>query len=999
MSGKPVITDFLIKSTVISRYALTTVQSAVHNPGSEAREAVFDMELPHEAFISNFTLKIDGRVYVAEVKEKEVARRVYDAARARGHTAAHLATRGREMEKFQVAVNVEAGGRADFTLSYEELLPRRLGHYELALSIRPQQVVRNLTVEVVIAERTGIEYVEVLPLRTSELLDNRLKGTQDVLKSTSVERTTTCARVCFTPSPEQQALYSSQGIQGDFVVRYAVQMADLIGDIQTFNGYFVHYFAPTTLPVVSKSVVFVIDISTSMIGTKIRQTKEAMNTILSDLRPDDDFNIITFSDIIEVWKVNQSIQATKQNVQKAKKYINMIVPSGWTDINGALLAAAKLFHGDGQAGGGEAGTKVPLIIFLTDGEPTSGVTSSSAIIGHAREALRGSLSLFCLGFGDDVDFPLLQRLALGNRGVARRIYEDADASLQLKGFYDEVASPLLVDVRLDYLDNRVEDVTRALFPAFFNGSELVVAGRLRAPPDRDRGRGLRVRLQASGSAEALELENEVRLNETGPGRRCPQAAEGAEGFVQRLWAYHTIRGLLRARLQADDGEGRRLLKEKAVALALKYNFVTPLTSLVVVRPDDRAGPTPTPTPTPTATADAGTSGTSAQSPAPSPAALGTPLPPPTPTTEPAPRDPRMLQAAKITLRSRPDTKYYDEPLPAVEASDYYDEPLPAVEASDYYDQPLPAVEASDYYDQPEPVDEAFYYSDYDLYSDTEDIEDMEYVAYGLKSGEAVVPSVSFLSSVDGDPHFMVKIPQSNESLCFTIDGHADDTLRLVEDPLSGVTVDAHLVGAPADPQHKDLPRNFIDRITVRVVRPAAAGSGVRVQEVNVSREGAALEGEGRLSIPWEPHSVTSRTGLKLEVSRKACLSVWVGEKTQFLILLHRYDHPSSLQLNHLGFYIVHGDGLSQQVRGLLGQFQRADLRLQRRTVPGNAGEPEQGELSCGGRRVSVTLTSRTLKDSPLPAHRAPCWLVHREDAARLLDAPYAGYIVPRKPGS
>lgn len=40
-----------------------------------------------------------------------------------------------------------------------------------------------------------------------------------------------------------------------------------------FDGYFVHYFAPRGLPVVPKDVIFVIDVSGSMIGTKIKQVK------------------------------------------------------------------------------------------------------------------------------------------------------------------------------------------------------------------------------------------------------------------------------------------------------------------------------------------------------------------------------------------------------------------------------------------------------------------------------------------------------------------------------------------------------------------------------------------------------------------------------------------------------------------------------------------------------------------------------------------------------
>lgn len=40
---------------------------------------------------------------------------------------------------------------------------------------------------------------------------------------------------------------------------------------QVHDGYFVHYFAPKGLPVVPKDVIFVIDVSGSMTGTKIKQ--------------------------------------------------------------------------------------------------------------------------------------------------------------------------------------------------------------------------------------------------------------------------------------------------------------------------------------------------------------------------------------------------------------------------------------------------------------------------------------------------------------------------------------------------------------------------------------------------------------------------------------------------------------------------------------------------------------------------------------------------------
>lgn len=63
-----------------------------------------------------------------------------------------------------------------FSLSYEELLPRRLGRYELSLGLRPGQPVQNLTLDVSITERTGISFIKVLPLKASRLLSNTAQG-------------------------------------------------------------------------------------------------------------------------------------------------------------------------------------------------------------------------------------------------------------------------------------------------------------------------------------------------------------------------------------------------------------------------------------------------------------------------------------------------------------------------------------------------------------------------------------------------------------------------------------------------------------------------------------------------------------------------------------------------------------------------------------------------------------------------------------------------------
>ena len=54
------------------------------------------------------------------------------------------------------------------------------------------------------------------------------------------------------------------------------------------------------------------------------------------------------------------------------------------------------------------------------------------IQGNIQKAVNGKYALFCLGFGFDVSYKFLEKMALSNGGIARRIYENADAALQLQ---------------------------------------------------------------------------------------------------------------------------------------------------------------------------------------------------------------------------------------------------------------------------------------------------------------------------------------------------------------------------------------------------------------------------------------------------------------------------------------------------------------------------------------------------------------------------------------
>ncbi|XP_043842748.1 inter-alpha-trypsin inhibitor heavy chain H4-like [Dromiciops gliroides] len=565
------IYSFTLDSRVTSRFAHTTITSRVVNKAEEAREAVFQVELPKSAFITNFSMIIDGITYPGEIKEKAAAQEKYSSAVARGQSAGIIRATGRNLEQFQVSVNVAPTSKVTFELVYEELLKRQLGKYELMLKVQPQQLVKHLQIDIHIFEPQGISSLETESTFMTKNLADALTTTQNQTK----------AHIVFKPSVAQQQKELGKPdtiVDGTFIVRYDVNRTSAIGDIQIENGYFVHHFAPADLPMLPKNVVFVIDKSGSMSGKKIKQTREALVKILGDLKPEDQFNLVIFDGSVTQWKP-VLLQASAENVEEAKRFASKILAMGATNINDAVLLAVKMLDDSNRKEQLPAGS-VSMVILLTDGDPTEGETNPEKIQENVKEAIGGQYYLYCLGFGFDVNYAFLEKLALENGGVARRIYEDSDADLQLQDFYQEVANPLLTMVKFQYPDNTVELLTQDSFRVFFKGSELVVAGKLQPQPQvQDL---LSAQVKAQSHTQNFTFETEVNVEDKEKVFQSPKYI--FHNFMERLWAYLTIQQLLEKAVSAS-GDEQKSLEAKALELSLKFSFVTPLTSMVVTKPE------------------------------------------------------------------------------------------------------------------------------------------------------------------------------------------------------------------------------------------------------------------------------------------------------------------------------------------------------------------------------------------------------------------------------
>lgn len=372
--------------------------------------------------------------------------------------------------------------------------------------------------------------------------------------------TATSAMVTYTPTIAEQLTDGVNGLARDLTFEYDVNHPTDrgLGLVLRNGDYFAHFFSPGELPVLRVNIVFVIDVSGSMSGEKIQQARESLIAIIRQLDPEDSIGIVKFDTGVEAW--SSQLVAVSENQQGAVAYAQGLQAGGGTNLEGGAQKGISLLKA--SSGSGNRGK---ILVLLTDGQPTAGVTDSNQIVENVVTAVGGSgVSVNCLGFGQNLDYNLLERLALSNSGIVRRIYEGEDADEQLQGFFEEITSPLLSKINFNYPEELVEYSSLRFFPFLFAGGELVVVGKFIEGAEGD----IPVTITAHGTSSELTFRGSVTTVVSG------------EIPLERLVAYYRITSLLDSR--NIEGTNSTAVEQEALLLSIQYNFVTELTSLIVV---------------------------------------------------------------------------------------------------------------------------------------------------------------------------------------------------------------------------------------------------------------------------------------------------------------------------------------------------------------------------------------------------------------------------------
>jgi len=537
-AAQPVVDYLHISADVNNGYSVTTVEEKLTNVLDMPAEDEFRFLIPEEAFISGFTIIIDGKEYVADVLPKKEAQQKFDEAASQGRSAGLLESKNKNM--FSYSLSFGAKQSIIVRLKYEQAVKKSLGIYEYALFLRETDTVHtinSLSVNLTISSLNNINSLE-MPGFTG--------ASKKYLSATT-------ARVT----------YSANAMPGqDLTVVYTTDNPPLNGNMLFYNkggqGYMMHVFSPNETQLgttaLSKDVIFVVDKSGSMSGEKIAQVKKVFTKIISDLPPDDHFNVIFFDAVLRTYS-GTLMEANTKNKADAANFVNSLDANGGTNINQALLDAVGMFKTDSS--------RVPIIVFLTDGEPTEGITSPYVIRKNIKDANKAKVSIFTIAFGIDneANYDFLKALSLENYGKAQRFFLEGKVEEEMTDFYKTISTPLITDMSFTY--NSVSDVVNTGQFNLFAGSEAIVLGKYN-------GNTITSDVAAVTRTGSRNFQNSFNV-----------VSKPENSFIPRLWAYTKIKKLM----DQMDVEGETdTLVSSVTSISLEFKFVTPYTSLFVEVP-------------------------------------------------------------------------------------------------------------------------------------------------------------------------------------------------------------------------------------------------------------------------------------------------------------------------------------------------------------------------------------------------------------------------------
>ena len=591
--------------------ATTTVTQRFHNTCPDPVEAIYAFPLPAGASVFKLEFRIADRVVRAVVRDRLEARQRYEEAMAQGRAATLLEQDTPEIFTLSVA-NIAPNVRIDVEMVYQQLLEFDDGQWRLIFPmVAPTQYLEGpapapgqelrpprqpssqrdnaVTLSVSLDERaaqsarclshpiTADPCPKGLPGRTRLQLDtSKPVANRDFVLVWQASSAGIKPQVCFERPKGGKGTFLLTVVPSlktaepapDAGTMQAIKCGNCgapISDMSSFKeipglglvapcGYCGALLTPgtevTTQARQPRDVLILIDRSASMRGAE-QDVRNALGAILAGLPQSDAVQVVAFDHQQHTMGDTAPGHFTAvcpELARQADAFIAQHPPRGGSELQRALerSASAPLRPGRTRA-----------VVLISD----MAVGNAGRLLRRAPKLLGPQARLFVLGVGAGVNRRLVRRLAQAGQGAFDVLDDTAHTSQTLERFVRRVAAcgPVLTGISLWWEGADATEILPQTLPDLYDGQALRVLGRFA-------GQGPSRLVLTAQTADGKPFRQELRVT-------LPTQTPQDIGLA-RLWATGRIQQLL------DKAPRDSHAESLALALALEYAIVSPLTSMI-----------------------------------------------------------------------------------------------------------------------------------------------------------------------------------------------------------------------------------------------------------------------------------------------------------------------------------------------------------------------------------------------------------------------------------
>jgi Ca-activated chloride channel family protein len=541
-NGEIILKKVDIEGNICGEFVEFTISHIYENIGEDDVKGIYTFPIPDTAVISGFETNIGGRVIKGKVEDKKSIEKIYENIGEDSGSKLLLEELNKNYFKMSIGTILK-GETIVVRISYIEELVYE--HSKLKLIIpkillpanpyseeQYQQENYNLSLNLLVETFESAKFycnthkIKVEEDDESNLYKITLADEKQVLDNDMT--------IYLEENSSETSGIIYENYSEDNGIVYLRFLPEIEEDVEEKSGNY----------------IFLIDISESMEGDKLKEAKTALHLCLRNLYKWDTFNIVAMGDTLKHFSESRRVEFNEENLKEASKWIDKL----------SCEKDANIFDGIKYAFLNEDKGEENTIILFTDDV----VDDEKDILDYVEKTCVGS-RIFPFGIDASVNTYFINKIARLTFGKAEFINRSIRIEDVILNQFNRIRGLQITDIQIDWGGMKVDKTYPRTIEYMYDGEPFSIFAKIEG-----------------------ELEGIVTLNGMVGNRRIQRRIvltkldlEVNANLIEKIWYKKRIESL-ENRVVYERGEIHEAMKNKIIELSTDIGIISDETSFILI---------------------------------------------------------------------------------------------------------------------------------------------------------------------------------------------------------------------------------------------------------------------------------------------------------------------------------------------------------------------------------------------------------------------------------